>query len=123
MVNELHELRKRQNEDKLQLNEIYHYDLNLVFTRKDGSHLPKSSLFYAFVRILNKAGLEKLPIHALRDTHAVLLLESGASMKYVQERLGYKSIQVTSDIYSHISKKIDRDSMNKYEDYISTIME
>nr|WP_240939762.1 hypothetical protein [Bacillus tequilensis] len=44
-------------------------------------------------------------------------------MKYVQERLGHKSIQVTSDIYSHISKKIDRDSMNKYEDYISTIME
>lgn len=59
----------------------------------------------------------------LSDTHAVLLLESGASMKYVQERLGHKSIQVTSDIYSHISKKIDRDSMNKYEDYISTIME
>lgn len=57
------------------------------------------------------------------DTHAVLLLESGASMKYVEELLGHKSIQVTSDIYSHISKKIDRDSMNKYEDYISTIME
>lgn len=123
LISELHELRKRQNEDKLQLNEIYNHDLNLVFTRKDGSHLPKSSLFNAFVRILNKAGLEKLPIHALRDTHAVLLLESGASMKYVQERLGHKSIQVTSDIYSHISKKIDRDSMNKYEDYISTIME
>ncbi|WP_083698292.1 tyrosine-type recombinase/integrase [Bacillus haynesii] len=62
-------------------------------------------------------------MHALRDTHAVLLLESGASMKYVQERLGHKSIQVTSDIYSHVSKKIDMDSMNRYEEYISTIME
>ena len=52
LVNELHELRKRQNKDKLELNGIYHHDLNLVFTRKDGSH------YNAFVRILNKAGLE-----------------------------------------------------------------
>ncbi|PLC16902.1 site-specific integrase [Bacillus paralicheniformis] len=123
LVNDLHDLKKRQNDDKLVLNEVYLHELNLVFARKDGSPLPKSSLFNAFDRILKKAGLPKLPIHALRDTHAVLLLESGASMKYVQERLGHKSIQVTSDIYSHVSKKIDMDSMNRYEEYISTIME
>lgn len=35
----------------------------------------------------------------------------------------HKSIQVTSDIYSHVSKKIDMDSMNRYEEYISTTME
>ncbi len=64
-----------------------------------------------------------MPIHTFRHTHTILLLESGASMKYVQERLGHKSIRVTADIYSHISKKIDLDSMNKYEEYISKIME
>ncbi|MGM9968414.1 MAG: tyrosine-type recombinase/integrase [Rummeliibacillus sp.] len=31
-------------------------------------------------------------------THAVLLLESGASMKFVQERLGHKNITITSDV-------------------------
>jgi integrase len=123
LANDLHELKKRQNEDKLMLNDLYHHDLNLVFARQDGSPLPKSSLFNAFSRILKRAGIPNMPIHALRHTHAVLLLESGASMKYVQERLGHKSIQVTSDVYSHISKKIDQDSMQKYEEYISTIMD
>ncbi|PRS24247.1 tyrosine-type recombinase/integrase [Bacillus safensis] len=123
LANELHDLKKRQNDAKLVLNDVYMHDLNLVFSRKDGSPLPKSSLFNAFERILKQAGLPKMPIHALRHTHTVLLLESGASMKYVQERLGHKSIRVTSDIYSHISKKIDLDSMNKYEEYISKIME
>lgn len=122
LANDLHELKKRQNEDKLMLNDLYHHDLNLVFARQDGSPLPKSSLFNAFQRILKRAGIQNMPIHALRHTHAVLLLESGVSMKYIQERLGHKSIQVTSDIYSHISKKIDQDSMKRYEEYISTIM-
>lgn len=34
-------------------------------------------------------------IHSLRLTHAVLLLEAGADMKYVQERLGNACIQIT----------------------------
>lgn len=56
-----------------------------------------------------------MPIHGLRHTHAVLILESGVDMKYVQERLGHGSIQITSDIYAHISKKIETDNMEKYE--------
>lgn len=99
------------------------HDLKLVFSRKDGSPLPKSSLFNAFERILKQVYLPKIPIHAFRNTHTVLLLESEASMKYVQEQLYHKSIRVTSDIYSHISKKIDLDSMNKYKEYIYKIME
>ncbi|WP_396021543.1 hypothetical protein [Bacillus sp. YC2] len=61
-------------------------------------------MFNAFVRILNKTGLEKLPIHALRDTHAVLLLESGTSMKYVQERLAIKVFNCRQ-IFTHTSAK------------------
>ncbi|MCY8818761.1 tyrosine-type recombinase/integrase [Bacillus atrophaeus] len=40
-----------------------------------------------------------MPIHGLRHTHAALLLESGANMKFVQERLGHKNITITSDVY------------------------
>ncbi|WP_085523888.1 tyrosine-type recombinase/integrase [Tuberibacillus sp. Marseille-P3662] len=114
---------KYQNDNKLILNEAYDHKSNLVFARKDGSFLPKSSLFNAFERILKRAGLQKLPIHSTRHTHAVLLLESKASMKYIQERLGHKSIEITADIYSHISDKIDNDSMDQYDDYMNTILE
>ncbi|WP_268366729.1 tyrosine-type recombinase/integrase [Bacillus atrophaeus] len=40
-----------------------------------------------------------MPIHGLRHTHAALLLEPGANMKFVQERLGHKNITITSDVY------------------------
>ncbi|WCF06107.1 site-specific integrase [Paenibacillus thiaminolyticus] len=105
-----------QNQNKLALNDTYHHDLNLVLCREDGNFMPKSSLFNAFSRILKRAGLPPLPIHSLRHTHAVMLLESGADMKYVQERLGHGSIQITSDVYSHISKKLEVENMKRYEE-------
>jgi integrase len=120
---ELLEHKKWQNDNKLTFKDSYKHKLDLVFVRPDGSPLPKSTLFNAFSRILKKAGLPELEIHSLRHTHAVLLLESGATMKYVQERLGHKRIEITSDIYAHISDKIDEDSITEYESYVSNLME
>ncbi len=69
--------------------------------------MPKSSLFNAFSRILKRAELPPLPIHSLRHTHAVLQFEAGADMKYLQERLGHGSYEITVDVYSHVSKKME----------------
>ncbi|MBS4203695.1 tyrosine-type recombinase/integrase [Lederbergia citrea] len=122
LTNDLHFHKKYQNQNKLALNEVYHHDLNLVLCRNDGNFMPKSSLFNAFSRILKKAGLPSLPIHSTRHTHAVLQLEAGADMKYIQERLGHGSIQITADVYAHISKKIDQNTMNKFEEYTKNIL-
>ncbi|QCT02697.1 Phage integrase [Paenibacillus algicola] len=108
-----------QNQNKLALKELYRHDLNLVLCRDNGEIMPKSSLFNSFSRILKKVGLPSMPIHALRHTHAVLMLEAGVEMKYIQERLGHGSIQITSDIYAHISKKIEQDSIKKFEEKIN----
>ncbi|MGG0645457.1 tyrosine-type recombinase/integrase [Bacillus mycoides] len=113
---------KYQNQNKVSLNDCYYFELNLVFCRNDGNYLPKSSLFNSFSRILKKANLPSLPIHSLRHTHAVLQLEAGVSMKYLQERLGHGSMQITSDVYSHISKKLDKEAMNKFEEHMKKIL-
>ena len=42
-------------------------------------------------------------------------------MKYVQERLGHKSIQITSDVYSHVSKKINQTSIDGFGEYIKRL--
>lgn len=94
----------RQNDNKNRFKELYKHNLNLVFCKEDGTPLPKSTLFNAFRRILKKADLPNLSIHSLRHTHAVLMLESKAEMKYIQEALGHSSMQITSDIYSHVSE-------------------
>lgn len=121
LVNDLRHNMNVQNQNKLALNEIYRHDLNLVLCRNDGDIMPKSSLFNAFERIIKKAGLPPLPIHSLRHTHAVMLLEAGADMKFVQERLGHGSIQITSDVYAHISKKIESINMDKFERHMQNI--
>jgi integrase len=83
--------------------------------------MPKSTLFNAFERILKRAGLPKLPIRSLRHTHAVLLLEAGADMKFIQERLGYGSMQITTDIYSHVSKKADKKNTARFDNMDSIL--
>ncbi|CAH0259238.1 Tyrosine recombinase XerC [Peribacillus sp. Bi96] len=105
------------------LQEDYYHELNLVLCRNDGNYMPKSSLFNSFARILKKAELPSLPIHSTRHTHAVLQLEAGASMKYIQERLGHGSMQITADVYSHISKKIEHDTMDKFEEHMKNVLE
>lgn len=110
-----------QNQNKLNMQTLYQHDLNLVLCRNDGSRMPKSSLFNAFSRILKRLDLPALPIHSLRHTYAVLLLESDADMKFVQEQLGHGSIQITSDIYAHISKKIEAANMEKFEKFTKEI--
>ncbi|HPY84409.1 MAG TPA: tyrosine-type recombinase/integrase [Ruminococcus flavefaciens] len=42
--------------------------------------------------------------HSLRHTHCTLLLEAGLPLKYVQKRLGHKNINVTMNIYNHLTK-------------------
>lgn len=123
LVNDLRFHMNYQNQNKTTLNDIYRHDLNLVLCRNDGSPMPKSSLFNAFERILKRAELPKLPIHSTRHTHAVLLLEAGADMKYVQERLGHGSMEITSDVYAHVSKKIEKNNMDKYEAHTHKLFE
>ena len=45
------------------------------------------------------------------------MLESKVEMKYIQEALGHNSIQITSDVYSHVSKKIENDAIQKFEEH------
>jgi integrase len=121
LINELKIHLKYQNERKLVLEELYQQDLNLVLCRDDGTPLPKSTLFNAFKGCLDEIGHQSMPIHSTRHTHAVMLLEAGADMKFVQERLGHGSMQITSDVYAHVSKKIAARSIEKFEEYMKEI--
>ncbi|TFE02854.1 tyrosine-type recombinase/integrase [Jeotgalibacillus salarius] len=123
LINDLHFHMKWQNQNKLALKELYRHDINLVFCRNDGDIMPKSSLFNAFERILKRSELPKLRIHSLRHTHVVLQMEAGASMKYIQERLGHDSEQITSQVYAHISKRIETESMDRFEAYAKDILD
>lgn len=64
-------------------------------------------------------GLDKFDYHSLRHTHATILVENGANIKDVQERLGHANISVTMDMYVHNTDKIKKESIDIFENAIN----
>lgn len=91
---------------------------NLVFHQQDGRWLRTNVVREYFKEVCKRAGVPILSPHALRHTHAVHLLEAGANIKYVSERLGHASVKITADTYLHVTKKIEDDSLALYEHYL-----
>ncbi len=59
----------------------------------------------------------KIPFdyHALRHTHATLLLENGANIKDVQVRLGHTNVQTTLNTYVHQTQKMSTQTVDIFE--------
>lgn len=53
-------------------------------------------------RILNKS----VTVHALRHTHASLLLAQGISVDTISRRLGHENSKITREIYLHVTEKL-----------------
>jgi len=84
-----------------------------IFCSAVGTPLMKRNIYRSFNSILNRAGIEShVTIHSLRHSFATRLLEKGADIKTVSELLGHKSIQITLDIYSHVSANLKSKTVN-----------
>ena len=68
--------------------------------------------------VIKKHKLHQVTIHGLRHTHASLLFEAGASIKEVQERLGHSDIQMTMNIYTHVTDDLKEQTAEKFQRYI-----
>lgn len=58
--------------------------------------------------------------HSLRHTHATMLLESGANIKDIQKRLSHSKLSTTMDTYSHVTNKMNEDSVNRFEQILTS---
>lgn len=53
--------------------------------------------------------------HSLRHTHATRLIESGANVKAVQQRLGHRNIATTMNTYVHHTDAMAQDTADLFE--------
>lgn len=72
-------------------------------------------------RACRRAGVKEVTSHALRHTHASLLILNGVNMAYISKRLGHKNISITSDTYSHVLEELEIASETETIDIFSSI--
>ncbi|ACX51189.1 integrase family protein [Ammonifex degensii KC4] len=96
----LRKQKKLQAEWKLKAGSAWQ-ETGLVCTREDGSPIDPHAFSSAFRKLASKLGIDA-NFHALRHTHATMLLKAGVHLKIVSERLGHASVAITGDLYSHV---------------------
>lgn len=115
---------KAQLEQRLRAGQMWENPEGYVFTDETGSHVARNTLYMNFKRVLHDSGLpETLRFHDLRHSFAVFALESGDSVKEVQEALGHYSSSFTLDTYAHVSEDALRESAARKDAAIKAISE
>ena len=94
-------------------------DPTMVFCGIYKELVTHQSIYSRLKTITRDADIPFLGIHVTRHTHASLLLESGASMKEVQDRLRHASIKMTMDIYSHLSQESKEKTVENFVKHLN----
>lgn len=113
LIDTLRKHRKNQLESKMRYGQYYN-DTNFVCTKQNGNPVTPNSIKYACDRIKDKLGFP-FNFHSLRHTHATMLLENGANIKEIQSRLGHSRIATTMDTYSHVTRKMHRETVDIFD--------
>ena len=92
--------------------------VNLICIAENGEYTSTDSFKYCS-RIIHKELLLAFDYHSLRHTHATLLIESGAGIKDVQERLGHTNIQTTLQTYVHDTDTMKARSVELFEQAVN----
>jgi len=87
---------------------------DLVCVRENGSMLSPDSFKYVCRVVHHDLGLA-FNYHSLRHTHATMLVEAGADLKDVQERLGHSTIQTAMNRYVHDTDAMQTRTVDIFE--------
>lgn len=69
--------------------------IHLICVRENGSYIQPRTMLHTNRVVHKELGLPRFDFHTLRHTHATMLLEAGASLFDIKERLGHTKIEVT----------------------------
>ena len=99
--------------DKRRIKTMNWINNNLVFPGIKGAPRCPDEVSKLCKKYANLIGKPTFTMHGTRHTHATLLIENGANMKAIQERLGHASFQETMDTYSHVTPKMEDDIVER----------
>ena len=97
-----------QNISKGLANENIGKRMQMVCTREDGHYIS----YDTGVKAMRRLGTNS---HSFRHTHATALTEAGATLRAVAARLGQKDINVTANVYTHVTDEMQRETLAMVE--------
>ncbi|MBC5629836.1 site-specific integrase [Clostridium sp. NSJ-6] len=96
----------------------WYRESNFICTKENGENITTESLKY-LSRVVNYELKINFNFHSLRHTHATMLIENGANMKDVQNRLGHSKLSTTMDTYAHVTPNMQRQTVDIFENAIN----
>lgn len=78
----------------------------------------RSATFHIIERHSRLAKVHKIKTHALRHSHASLLISLGENALVIRDRLGHEDIQTTLGTYGHLYPNINKEVANKLTNLI-----
>ena len=79
----------------------------------NGTPTSKTTLPRALEKLAGLAGVHRIKIHALRHSHASLLISMDENPLLIKERLGHEKIQTTLGTYGHLYPNTNLEVANK----------
>jgi integrase len=99
-------IRYFENDKKEITREKTEKEIRFVCIRDDGSYITPRTMQHTSRIIHYDLNIHDFDYHSLRHTHATVLLENGAPLKYIQQRLGHKKIDITVNVYQHLTDNL-----------------
>ena len=93
-------------------------DENFIFTNQRGEWVHIHNFIRYFKRFIADHKLKPITPHGLRHTHASLLFSAGVEPKNISDRLGHSTVQITLDLYTHITEEQRADTVEKLLEYM-----
>lgn len=88
---------------------------DMVCVRDNGSYITSDPIQDSVQRTINQKLEIPFNFHSLRHSHATYLIENGASVKDVQERLGHANTAITMNIYVHNTDSKRQETVDIFE--------
>lgn len=85
-----------------------------VFIKENGEFRGSDTMKYASKVINGELGIV-FNFHALRHTHATMLIEAGIPVKAVSDRLGHGTVRTTLETYVHTTDGMKTEAVDKFE--------
>lgn len=85
----------------------------------NGIPTQKYTIAHAIERFAKKADVHRIKIHALRHSHASLLISMGENPLIIKERLGHEDIETTLGTYGHLYPNSNFEVADKLNGIIS----